>query len=198
MREKAFTQDNKIQFEEITILFDLHTQIITPLYLDPHAQSTAEPASKAYLMRRVYPHRNIPPKVAAILGGHRLKDEIFNYLQQLNYVASIEECDNNRIFLIEFKQNQQDVCDFITFVVSETVIVFAIAKILAYGKGYTIPTLVSIDSDDSLPPNKPKNIEPNPQPQKITPLSPPQQPQKESEVAQLTAETAIQGGKKVE
>jgi hypothetical protein len=40
------------------------------------------------------------------------------------------------------------VCDFVTFTIQDTTIVFSLAKIIAYGKFYNIPTLVSIDSDD--------------------------------------------------
>jgi hypothetical protein len=46
----------------------------------------------------------------------------------------------------------------VTFTINEITVVFAIARIIAYGKGYTIPTLVSIDSDDE-PTNKIKSIE---------------------------------------
>jgi hypothetical protein len=46
----------------------------------------------------------------------------------------------------------------VTFTINEITVVFAIARIIAYGKGYIIPTLVSIDSDDE-PTNKIKSIE---------------------------------------
>lgn len=115
MREKAFTPENNIQYEEITILFDIHQQIVNTLHyqevvISEHKQyecTSSEAGSKSYLMSRVYPPRTASaPKVAATLGGDRLKNEIFNYLQHLNYVTSIEECQNNQTFLIDFKQHQ--------------------------------------------------------------------------------------------
>jgi hypothetical protein len=99
-------------------------------------------------MRRVCPPRTNSPALSPILSGDRLKNEIFNYLQQLSYVASVEECENNFSFLIEFKQGQQEVCDFVTFTIQDATIVFVLAKIVAYGRANSIPTLVSIDSDD--------------------------------------------------
>lgn len=123
MRERAFSAENNTQFEEISILFDIHPHITTLHYeevaISEHKHSeciTIETGSKSYLMRRVYPPRNTNnAKLAAVLTGDRLKNEIFNYLQHLNYVNSIEECENNRTFLIDFKPNQQDICDFVTF-----------------------------------------------------------------------------------
>lgn len=51
-------------------------------------------------MRRVYPRRT---KLGGILGGDKLKNEILNYLQHIEDVLSIEECEKNQSFVIEFK-----------------------------------------------------------------------------------------------
>ena len=48
--------------------------------------------------------------------------------------------------MIEFKDSHPDTCNFITFTVEEQTFVYSIARIIAYGSGYSIPTLVSIES----------------------------------------------------
>jgi hypothetical protein len=86
LRERIFSQDSKIQFEEITILYDIHSQIVSSLHYEEvianeqrrYECRSLEAAQKFYLMRRVYPPRsannNISLKTAASLGGDRLKD----------------------------------------------------------------------------------------------------------------------------
>ena len=69
-------------------------------------------------------------------------------MQQLENVLSIEECEKNECFVIEFKDSQPDTCNFITFTVEEQTFVYSIARIIAYGSGYSIPTLVNIESED--------------------------------------------------
>jgi hypothetical protein len=66
-------------------------------------------------MRRVYPSSN---KLGSAQVEEKLKNDIFNYLQHLSYVTSIEEYQKNHAFLIEFKETQEDICHFITFAVN--------------------------------------------------------------------------------
>lgn len=144
MRRRAFSPDNKTQFEEITIQYDVQsasTSLETPLSFP----------TTNFLMRRLYPKRNPGSLLAAALAGDRLKNEIFNYIQHLSYVASIEECENNLTFLLELKQGHEEVCEFVTFIINDTAIVFVIARIIAYGRPSEIQTLVSIDSDEETP-----------------------------------------------
>jgi hypothetical protein len=155
MCKRVFSHDNRTQFEEITIQYDIHAPTLHYEQMQAHDRLRFEPtcpeaASRSYLMRRVH-----PPRTGGAVGGERLKNEIFTYLQQLSYVASIEECEDNLTFLIEFKQGQEDVCELVTFTLHDAEVVFALARIIAYGKPSAVPTLVSIDSDEELPALRP-------------------------------------------
>lgn len=56
-------------------------------------------------MKKVFP-KQPNSQQQKVLTSPKLKNEIFNHLQHLNYVSSIEQIDNNQTFLMEFQSNK--------------------------------------------------------------------------------------------
>jgi hypothetical protein len=70
-------------------------------------------------------------------------------LQHLAYVISIEALNFDQVFLMKVRSDKEDICEFITFTVEGQYLVYAMSKLVSYGKVLSVGTLINIDEEAS-------------------------------------------------